>query len=289
MYSLDELLGLFDLKYNMTLEELRRAKKSVIMLHPDKSGLSPDYFLFYKKAFEIIVQHFNNDNKLNQPVTEENSQYKPLDSQYNKSTVQKVKSMVTEMPVNEFQNKFNQLFEENMVSKPDSSKNEWFKKDEPIYKTNQQVSSKNMGIVFDGFKQQSAELVRYRGVQHMVSGGGSQLYEDDDNSHYISSDPFSKLKFDDLRKVHKDQTIFAVSEKDYSNMPQYSSIDQYNRERSKNMGSPLEKQEAERLLAEQDNQFRQRILQKQHAEKLRTLEYEEKNKSIMSNFLRLNN
>lgn len=289
MYSLDELLGLFDLKYNMTLEDLRRAKKSVLMLHPDKSRLSPDYFLFYKQAFEIIVQHFNNENKTNQPVTEENSQYKPLDSQYNKSTVQKVKSMVTEMPVNEFQNKFNQLFEENMVSKPDSSKNEWFKKDEPVYKTTQQVSSKNMGQVFDGFKQQSADLVRYRGVQQMVSSGGTQLYEDDDSNQYISSDPFSKLKFDDLRKVHKDQTIFAVSEKDYSNMPQYSSVDQYNRERSKNMGSPLEKQEAERLLSEQDAQFRQRMLQKEHAAKLRTMEYEQKNKSIMSNFLRLNN
>jgi hypothetical protein len=288
MYSLDELLGLFDLNYTTTLEELRRAKKSVLMLHPDKSRLPPDYFLFYKKAFEIVVEHFNSENKKNQPVTEENSQYKPLESQYNKSTVQKVKTMVHEMPVNEFQNKFNQLFEENMVSKPDSSKNEWFKKDEPIYKTTEQVSSKNMGKVFDGFKQQTSELIRYRGVQHMASSSGTQLY-DDDESHYITSDPFSKLKFDDLRKVHKDQTIFAVSEKDYGNMPQYSSIDQYNRERSKNMGSPLEKQEAERLLAEQDRQFKQRMLQKEHAAKLRTMEYEEKNKTIMSNFLQLKN
>jgi hypothetical protein len=289
MYSLDELLGLFDLKYNMTLEDLRRAKKSVLMLHPDKSKLSPDYFLFYKKAFDIIVQYFNTEHKTNQPVTEENSQYKPLESQYNKSTVQKVKTMVNEMPVGEFQNKFNQLFEENMVLKPDQNKNEWFKKDEPIFKTSEQVSSKNMGKVFDGFKQQSADLIRYKGVQHMISSSnGSHLYDDNDDS-YVTSDPFSKLKYDDLRKVHKDQTIFSVSERDYNNMPQYSSIDQYNRERSKNMGAPLEKQEAERLLSEQDQQFRQRMLQKQHADKLRTMEYEEKNKTIMSKFLHIGN
>lgn len=289
MYSLDELLGLFDLKYNMTLEDLRRAKKSVLMLHPDKSKLSPDYFLFYKKAFDIVVQYFNTEHKTNQPVTEENSQYKPLESQYNKSTVQKVKTMVNEMPVSEFQNKFNQLFEENMVLKPDQNKNEWFKKDEPIFKTSEQVSSKNMGKVFDGFKQQSADLIRYKGVQHMISSSnGSHLYDDNDDS-YVTSDPFSKLKYDDLRKVHKDQTIFSVSEKDYNNMPQYSSIDQYNRERSKNMGAPLEKQEAERLLSEQDQQFRQRMLQKQHADKLRTMEYEEKNKTIMSKFLHIGN
>jgi hypothetical protein len=101
-----------------------------------------------------------------------------------------------------------------------------------------------MGQVFDQFKQQSSGLVQYRGVQHMVSGGGSQLYDDDENEqqgHYISSDPFSKLKFDDLRKVHKDQTILAVSERDYANVQKFSSVDQYNRERSKQMSAPLEK------------------------------------------------
>ena len=291
MYSLDELFGLFDLKYNMTLEDLRRAKKSVLMLHPDKSGLSADYFLFYKKAFDMIVQYFHNENKTNIAVTEDNSQYKLFDTQYNKATVQKVKTMVTEMPANEFQNKFNQIFEENMASKPDTSRNDWFKTEEPIFKTNEKVSSKNMGQVFDQFKQQSSGLVQYRGVQHLTHNSGSQLYEDDDEARnqYISSDPFSKLKFDDLRKVHKDQTILAVSERDYASMPQFSSVDQYNRERSKNMGAPLEKQEAERLLEKQDALYRQQILKKEHAAKLRTMEYEEKNKTVMSKFLHIGN
>lgn len=289
MYSLDDLLGLFDLKTNMTLEDLRRAKKSVLMLHPDKSRLSPDYFLFYKKAFDVIVDVFNNQNKTNQPVTEENSQYKPLESDFNKSTVNKVKTIVKDMPANEFQNKFNKLFEENMVSKPDNSRNEWFKTEEPIFQTSEHVSTKNMGRVFDDFKQKNASLVQYRGVQEMVFNNGSQLYEDDTNDNYISSDPFSKLKFDDLRKVHKDQTIFSVSEKDYSNMPKYSSVDQYNRERSKNMGSPLDKKDAEYLLAQQENVFKERMLKKEHASNLRTLEYAEKNKTIMSNFLHIGN
>ena len=290
MYSLDELFGLFDLTHKMTLEDLRRAKKSVLMLHPDKSGLSADYFIFYKKAFEMVVQYFHNEHKTNIAVTEENSQYKLFDTQYNKATVQKVKTMVTEMPANEFQNKFNQIFEENMASKPDTSRNEWFKTEDPIFKTDQQVSSKNMGQVFDQFKQQSSGLVQYRGVQHLTHSSGTQLYDDDDNEqqgHYITSDPFSKLKFDDLRKVHKDQTILAVSERDYANVQKFSSVDQYNRERSKQMAAPLEKQEAEKLLEQQNALYRQQILKKEHAAKLRTMEYEEKNKTIMSNFLRL--
>ena len=57
-YSFDELLGLFDLKLYFTVEELKIAKKKVLWMHPDKSKLPPDYFLFYKRAFDIIVEFY---------------------------------------------------------------------------------------------------------------------------------------------------------------------------------------------------------------------------------------
>ena len=47
-YSFEELLGLFDLTYNIDIEELKKAKKKVLMIHPDKSKLPSEYFLFYK-------------------------------------------------------------------------------------------------------------------------------------------------------------------------------------------------------------------------------------------------
>jgi len=55
MYSLDELLGLFDLNYDITMDGIKKAKHKVLMLHPDKSRLPPEYFIFYKKAFEVVV------------------------------------------------------------------------------------------------------------------------------------------------------------------------------------------------------------------------------------------
>ena len=83
MYSLEEVLGLFDLKYQLTIDDLKRAKKKVLMLHPDKSKLSAEYFLFYKKAFDIIVQFYENQNKQNKAV--ENIDYKPLNGELNKT------------------------------------------------------------------------------------------------------------------------------------------------------------------------------------------------------------
>ena len=38
----------------MTLEQLKVAKKKVLMIHPDKSKLPAEYFLFYKKAFDKL-------------------------------------------------------------------------------------------------------------------------------------------------------------------------------------------------------------------------------------------
>lgn len=291
-YSLDELLGLFNLNYNMNLNDLKNAKKRVLMLHPDKSKLSSDYFLFYKKAFEIIVQLFENNNKQNQVITEDTTIYRPLENVVNKSTAQKVTTVAGEMNPKDFQNKFNELFENNMAKKIDTQKNEWFSKDEPIYSTNNNVSSKNMGQVFDSMKQQNAELVRYRGIQEIKFNNGTRLYEDEDDDNddgYVTSDPFSKLKFDDLRKVHKDQTIFAVSESDYSKVQQYSSVDHYVRERGKVSVIPIEKEESERILDNRNQQVRERIMRKEHAANLQTIQYQEKNKAVMSAFLQLNN
>ena len=45
MYSLEDLLGLFDLTYNISQEDLKRAKKVVLRTHPDKSKLDSKYLL----------------------------------------------------------------------------------------------------------------------------------------------------------------------------------------------------------------------------------------------------
>ena len=295
MYNLREILGLFDLTYDISIEDLKRAKKKVLMLHPDKSKLHADYFLFYKKAFDIVIQFYKNNNKQNQEITEETTKYNPLVNDFNKSTYKQVNSVINKMSSNDFNQKFNQLFDANMSEKPKQNNNEWFSKEEPIYDIDKNVSVKNMGQALDIIKQKNSEIIRYNGVRELyVSGGvGTRLYEGDEDEdeaeQYLTSDPFSKLKFDDLRKVHKDQTVFVVSEKDIHNIPQYSSVDHFVRERGKQPLTPLEKQEAEYYLAMKDKQYREKIMQKEHCATLKSMEYAEKNKTVLSNFLRLGN
>ena len=54
MYSLEDLLGLFGLTYNISQADLKRAKKVVLMTHPDKSKLDSKYFLFYFAVYYHI-------------------------------------------------------------------------------------------------------------------------------------------------------------------------------------------------------------------------------------------
>ncbi len=290
MYSLDELLGLFGLNYDLTIQDLKIAKKKVVSVHPDKSRLDAKYFLFYKKAYEIIVQFYENQNKhkktsINDEVYDPGSQ-----GGLNDSTNKEIFKTINNMSKASFQSKFNKMFEENNNNKPDPTKNEWFTNENNQYEITEKVNTKNMGYALEKIKEKQHTIVKYNGVKSLYvnSDSGNKLYEDDDDA-YVTTDPFGKLKFDDLRKVHKDQTVLMVSEKDIKNIPQYSSVDQYNRARGAQKISPLDKKEAEKILSQQNETYKQQIMQKEYESKLQVLKNEEKNKNILSKFLYLKN
>jgi hypothetical protein len=301
MYSLQELFRLFDIERydNLSIEELKRAKKKVLMTHPDKSNLPAEYFLFYKKAFDIVIRFYDSQNRQNQKMDDETTRYKSDD--YRGGNTKQVIKAIDELSKKEFHSKFNQLFEENMTQKPDTRKNEWFSNIEPEFNISENVNSKNMGVVFERIKETQSGMVLYKGVENMTHSIGTKLYDDDmdgngnGNEHgngggnYICSDPFSRLKYDDLRKVHKDQTVFAVSERDFQKVPQYTTMDQFVMERGRQNLTPIEKEHAERMLSEQTRHYQQQIQQKEYLSELRTQKNIEKNKSVLSNFLRLGN
>ena len=289
MYTFDELLGLFDLSYDMSITDMKRAKKKVLMTHPDKSKLTPEYFLFYKKAFDIIVNFYENQTKQNKEVSKENSVYDASQQTYDKQTNKNINKNINAMDKQSFNKTFNKLFDTNMVNKPNTERNNWFTSEDVAYKNDEQVNSQNMGQLFEKVKDTQRGLIKYKGVEHLHvnSNSGNSIYDDDNEDVYVSCDPFGKLKFDDLRKVHKDQTVFGVSEKDFQNVQQFSSVDHMMRERGKQSLTPLEKQEAEYILSQQNKQYREQIMQKEYAAKLKTLQYEEKNKGVLATFLRI--
>jgi hypothetical protein len=288
-YSLDELLGLFNLSYKIDFESMKNAKKKVLSVHPDKSRLPPEYFIFYKKAYEVVFRFYQEQNRQNQAIPTEPVKYEPV-NETNKQLEKQMKTAINGMKEGEFNNSFNELFEKNMVTKPDETRNEWFIQDEPVFQINETASSKNIGQVFQTIRDNNiSTMTKYRGVETINSNFGTGFYDDEkeNSDEYVSCDPFSKLKFDDLRKVHKDQTILPVSERDFDKMKKYDSVDQLNQERGSQSLTPLEKAQAEQILEQRKLQYEQDLMKKKFQSNLRTMEYEEKNREIMGNFLRI--
>jgi hypothetical protein len=303
-YSLEELFGLFDLNYNLTEESMRAAKKKVLMIHPDKSRLPPTYFHFYREAYEVVLNIYKQKARQNDgPTTSGNgatsgkSVYKPFEQDDSKPDIsKKMAETIGSNGANgsnagAFNNKFNDLYDKNMVRKADTSRYDWFKQADSVYDdfSQKQVNPKNMGSELDAIKQKQAALQVYRGVQEMYASGprGTSYFDEDDTSNdYVSCDVFSKLKFDDLRKVHKDQTVFAVSEADLGQRTQYKSVDQFVRDRDGGV-VPLSKKDASQLLERQQKDKEQIIMNKQHRDFMLQKEYEEKQKSVRAAFLQL--
>jgi hypothetical protein len=136
-------------------------------------------------------------------------------------------------------------------------------------------------------KQTQKAMVVHKEVEPLqVSTGTSYFDEDEDMDKYSDCDPFSKLKYDDLRKVYRDQIVLPSSEKDFLKKPQYS-LEQYARKRDSELGVPLSDVEAERQLALQRNVMEQRHLQKMYNSQKQLLVNEEKQSEFMSYLLRL--
>lgn len=299
-YSFEEILSLFNLNYDFTDEELKMAKKKVLFTHPDKSKLEPKYFLFYKKAFDLVLKYYEENKKLKTKVpTDKPMKYENPDF----IECKQINKIIKKMDKTVFNAKFNKLYEENMSKKIDKKRNEWFENEQPVFEYDLQnaggVNRENMGKIFETIKSKNNQMVKYRDVKEIrQTNFGTSLFDndgygetgdDENNEDYITSDIFSKLKYDDLRKVHKDQTVFDVSEKDYDKIKKYHSVEQLSRERGTQNISPIDKIKAEEMLMRKNEDFKRIMLQKHHSLNLKEMEYAEKNKQILATFLRIKN
>ena len=297
-YSLEDLFNLFEIPFTSEIrkEHIRLAKQKVIMSHPDKSGLPSDYFIFYKKAFEMIVLFYESQNKISQNVPtiltkEEEMVYEPISQNQH---ISKSEFSQNIQKTKHFNKKFNELFEKNeMTEKTNTKKNEWFQQEDNIYQGYSVHNTSQINNALEKIKKEEKErsMALYRGVSPLLSNGNHSVKsfydEEEDTDEYICSDPFSKLKYDDLRKVHKDQTIFIISENDIQNTKTYSSVDEYSRSRDIGMEKPMEKEKAERWFLEEEKKKQDAILRKQHTDELKMMQNIEKNKNIMASFLRI--
>lgn len=241
-YSLEDIMDLFGLDHGFTEADLRNAKKVIMKVHPDKSHLDRKFFIFFSKAYNILCYIFRFREKHG------NDGCVQYDKDSYKDEAEEAK-FAKFLASKDFNKKFNQLFEANKVSTEfeEGGYGDWYKADEGD--SRQSITSiSQMGDAFHQERLRTKALIEYKGVQDMSGCGlGTDLAMSRPENY--SSDLFSKLPYEDLRKAHEENVV-PVLESDVKRS--YNSFEQLKFQRDANSRSftPLDGQELKSHLKE---------------------------------------
>jgi hypothetical protein len=244
-YNLDDILNLFQVTHDFDQQDLKEAKKKVLNLHPDKSQLKKEYFLFFSKAYKILYQMHEFKQKTRKTQSDEYSDH--VDES---KPVVNMNSMFKN--ASEFSGWFNKTFEELKLQddRQDSGYNEWMQNSVVDDNTSNIKSTSHMHQEIENRKTKMKELIPYKGVEDLtlnLSTGGSEL-DRTKQTYYGNSNIFSKLPYEDLKTAHT-ETLIPVNDDDYNNMPKFKNVQEYNNHRKQNI-QMLSSDKSDELMAQ---------------------------------------
>tara|TARA_Y100000389_G_scaffold203183_1_gene250787 strand:+ start:503 stop:1366 length:864 start_codon:yes stop_codon:yes gene_type:complete len=276
-YDLPDLLKLFKLDYKFTEENLKQAKRMVLMTHPDKSKLPKEYFLFFSKAYKILYSIYkfrvrgNKDQPTVYSVDKDVENEKLLKDVVNNPNFNKI---------------FNELFEKNRIEDEATGNGygDWLKSNEDI--DTRKTTLTDMNETFNNKKREVRALIIQKDVEELGGQGYSDLGGDIPENY--SSELFSKLTYEDVKKAHIETVVPVTGEDMREN---YRNVEALRRERG------IEEINNKPLSLEQGNKYLQQRLGDQDKQDTRRafrlarqeLAAQKANENLMSSFKQIRN
>lgn len=243
-YDFEDLLKLFEININFTEEDLKNCKKKVLKMHPDKSGLNKEFFLFFSKAYKIIfsVYKFKMDNKDN--INDIDCEYKPHDDNNNDEIINNLKKN-NKFYGDNFNKWFNNLFDKMHINNDynNNGYGNWMKDNNENLEVATNLDSMNRLIDEKKNKLRDKQLINYKGINEVNNNSYCDIANTRPDSY--SSDIFSKFQFEDLKLAHE-ESVVPVNSKDIKS--NHKSFDDLKNERQKESLVPLNKKDAENYL-----------------------------------------
>ncbi len=245
-YELQDILNLFKIPLAFNEQDLKQAKLTVLQMHPDKSRLPKEYFLFFSKAYKMLFEIYKvryPDRKVienekysynniinrelgqsmskNSMIKEDREYYKKQDEAFDK---------LTKMNSSQFNTWFNEKFEKFRMhdAEQDSGYEDWFRNN------NNDDEEKNINensTWNDRAKEIERKKEELRNKLSIISRDELQSFNH--TGHYYelgreqpaehSSGLFSSLQYEDLKKAHT-ETVIPVTIEDYNKRQQYKSV-----------------------------------------------------------------
>jgi hypothetical protein len=247
--TLDDLFGLFEME-ELTLEELKDAKKKVLLLHPDKNiGRQTDtYYEYFKNAYQKLEAVFLYSNRHAKEVVSKTYQTEDLvEAGFYDYCKQK------DLKDKGFQKVFNEVFDRVYLAEKDGH-GEWLKEDTPYDKTDLEKS-----------RQKAMSLVvvdrEIRTLADMTQG--------------------------DLKEAYLHTVLPIDAEQVLRDTPTFSSVDAYQRHRTQSHAPPISGKESIERLRKQETLENKTALQLSY-EHLKKGELQSKKmKEVYREFLRI--
>jgi len=236
-YDLNDLLSLFHLDYNFTEDDLKRAKKTALMTHPDKSQMDKKYFLFFTSAYKVIYSIYQFRTRANSQQSTEYviEEEKDEDKEALLRDISKKKN---------FNKMFNKLFEQNRIQNEasESGYGDWLKSEEDI--DTRKTTRSEMNETFEKKKSEVRSLIVHKDIEEMTSSSSSASDIMSDRPESYGSSMFSSLQYEDLRKAHV-ECVVPVTMRDYEERKKFKNVDEFvrYREDSEHM-APLSTQQS---------------------------------------------
>lgn len=247
-YEYDDILKLFKLSNQFTIEDLKKAKKQVLSSHPDKSGLDKSYFLFFSSAYKILfnIYNFREKHSSTTNLNNYNENYNAHKDEFNALLIQKVTSNKSSAQFNTW---FNEQFESFKITNDYDANGygDWLtSKDENNNEENAKCKDMNSLHKIIEEKKQIARTQNLV-IKKDVCEFNNTNYCDLTNSkpEDYSSGLFSKFQYEDLKKAHN-ESLIPVTNEDITN--NYSSLEDIRTKRASQVLSPLKYDEAKSYL-----------------------------------------
>ena len=261
-YELTDILNLFKLPLLFNEKHLKQAKITVLQMHPDKSHLPKEYFLFFTKAYKMLYEIYKVrypdakkykedkfsytaviDRELNQNKAK--TAHNEEDHEYHKTEEEAYKK-IQKMDASKFNKWFNEKFEKFRLhdEEQDNGYESWFRgvsndgegdgdDDKGGVELNE---SEEMGGTWSErnarIERKKAELrnkmalIQRSEIQTANSSGGGGYYGlGREAPQEYSSGLFSSLQYEDLKKAHT-ESVIPVTMEDYDNKKKYSSMNE---------------------------------------------------------------
>jgi len=256
-YELDDILTLFHVTGDFTKEDLKKSYRIALKMHPDKSSLPKEYFIFFMRAYQLLRQIYEFRHREDEAGR---SRAPDTDLGEDERIILENLNLNAGEDAVRFNRWFNNMFDKVKVNdgEQDSGYEHWFR-DASDTSDMKSVSLSQFDNEFEKHKQDCKELVVSHGLSDMGGTEGYDLLREKPTSYAASI--FSKLPYEDLKKAHT-ETVIPVTKEDYLNKPRFSNVESYRSYRDGQNISPPSLEQSKRFLAKKGKESAEHDVQR---------------------------